>query len=433
VLLILIAGIIFSSCNKKPESIGLDLVDDNKPFIGYDTTFNVYAYSEIEDSVAADETSSNLFGSRYTKTFGLSSAGFYTHLRLSEIYPDFGPGPVADSVFFTMVYAGYHGNINSTQTMRIYQVNDTMERESSYWSNKEFEIFPEELANYTFIPQPNDSTEIDSITKIAARLKVPMNLSFAQDILDIDDTTIFESSDTFIDYFNGIYVKPDDVFSTGEGSILSFNLTSNYSNIIIYYHNDTSTIEDTLTFILSINSNNARINRFVHDYSKSWDNVFKQQVLFNDSTLGSEKLFLQGMGGVRTIIKFPDITSWLDSGNIVINEAKLIMTSFGFDESDEPPASLILFKILGDSLFDFTPDQATLGDVYYGGTFLEPSNSYIFRISLHLQDLLAGEEDTGLGLYPSGKSIRANDVSFIGTGGSNPDRFRLNIIYSKTN
>ncbi|MCF8369186.1 MAG: DUF4270 domain-containing protein [Bacteroidales bacterium] len=434
VLLFIIAGFVNSSCNKKPESIGLDLVDDNKPFVGYDTSFALYAYSEVEDSVPADETSYNLFGSLYSKTFGLTNAGFYTHLRLGSLNPDFGPNAVADSVFFTMVYAGYYGNIETEQTMRIYRVNDVMIRDSSYWSNKEFEIYPDvELANFTFTPHPNDSVEVDSNTILAARLKVPMSLDFAQEILDIDNDSIFESSSAFIEYFNGIYVKPDPVTSFGGGSILSFDLTSGYSEVIIYYHNDTTTSEDTLTYSLTINSNNARINRFEHDYTKSWDDIFRKQILFNDTSYGNQKLYLQGMAGVRTVIKFPDISSWIDSGNVVINEAKLIISGFDFEEGSEPPTKLLLFKILGDGLFDFTPDQATQGEVYFGGGLVESSNSYTFRISLYLQDLLAGEEDLGLGLYPTAKSIKANELIFKGAGIDDPGRFRLNIIYSKTN
>ena len=84
-LLAILGGfIIFSGCNKQPESIGLDLVDQNKLPV-FDTTFSVCAYSIADDSVITDETSVNLLGSQYTENFGLTVASIYTHLRLVHI------------------------------------------------------------------------------------------------------------------------------------------------------------------------------------------------------------------------------------------------------------------------------------------------------------------------------------------------------------
>ena len=69
-----------------------------------DTTFEVYAVSEKEEPIITDETSLNLLGSQWSEVSGLTHASFYTHLRLSEVDPDFGTNPVVDSVFFTLVY-----------------------------------------------------------------------------------------------------------------------------------------------------------------------------------------------------------------------------------------------------------------------------------------------------------------------------------------
>ena len=431
-ILILAFGILIS-CNKKPEYIGLDLVDDSKPFIGTDTTFDVYAYSVREDSVAADETSNNLLGSRYSEVFGLANAGFYSTLRLSFIYPKFGPNPVVDSIILSMVYKGFYGNTNSPQHVRIYEMDTILSRDSAFWSNSNFKIIDTaELANYTFVPKPSDSIEVDTVTKIAARLRIPLNNSFGQRLLDAD-TTVYETSEKFIEYFNGIYVEAEDMVSPGEGSILYFDLVSDFSNVTIYYHNDTTTAEDSLSYVYLINNNSVRVNRIRHDYEKSLDNNFKQQILAFDTTLGAEKLFVQGLGGVRTVVKFPGVTEWLDSGIVVINEAKLIMTNMDYTEENEPPTSMLLFNTTDDGTFVFTIDQRKQGDDYFGGLYDEGSQSYFFRISLHLQDLMAGETDLGLSLFPNGKSIWANETTLYGTQAGGSQKFRLNIIYSKVN
>ncbi|MBC8487351.1 MAG: DUF4270 family protein, partial [Bacteroidetes bacterium] len=129
-----VATLVFinTSCNKKPETIGLDLVDYNKLYVGYDTIIAITAYSSFEDSVITDETSQNLLGSQYTNVFGLTNTSFYTQLRLSDIQPDFGENPQADSVVFTMVYSGYYGNINTEQTVKIFEINENLYSDSAY-------------------------------------------------------------------------------------------------------------------------------------------------------------------------------------------------------------------------------------------------------------------------------------------------------------
>ncbi|MEZ5083036.1 MAG: DUF4270 domain-containing protein [Bacteroidales bacterium] len=428
--LILTIGVLIA-CNKKPETIGLDLVDANKPFVGTDTTFDVFAYSVREDSVRADETSNNLLGSRYSETFGLANAGFYSQLRLSLVNPDFGDTPVADSIIFSMVYKGYYGNINSQQTVRIYQMDTIIKRDSIFWSNSNFGIIDTaELANYSFVPNPSDSVEVDTVTKIAARLRIPMDLSFGQRLLNAD-SSVYETSETFIDYFNGIYVQAEDMTSPGEGSILYFDLVSDYSNVTVYYHNNDSTDNDSLSYSFVINTNCSRVNRIQHNYEQSLDYNFKQQILAGDTNLGMEKLFVQGMGGVRTVIKFPGLTEWLDSGSVVINEAKLVMTSMDYTEENDPSLSMLLFNTNENGDFLVTVDQSTQGDDYFGGVYDEGSQSYYFRISLHLQDLMSGEPDYGLSLFSNGKSIWANETVLYGTQAGGPQKFRLYIIYSK--
>ena len=431
-ILILAFGILVS-CNKKPEYIGLNLVDENKPFVGTDTTFDVLAYSVREDSVASDETSNNLLGSRYSEVFGLANAGFYSTLRLSFIYPKFGPNPTVDSIVLSMVYKGYYGNTNSQQHVRIYEMDTILTRDSTFWSNSNFKIIDStELANYTFIPAPSDSIEVDTATKIAARLRIPLDNSFGQRLLSAG-SEVYETSEKFIEYFNGIYVEAEDMVSPGEGSILYFDLVSEFSNVTLYYHNDSIEANDSLSYVFLINNNSVRVNRIQHDYEKSLDNNFKQQIINHEESLGEEKLFIQGLGGVRTVVKFPGITQWLDSGNVVINEAKLILTNMNYTEENEPPTSMLLFNTTENGNYVFTRDQKKQGDDYYGGLYDEGSQSYFFRISLHIQDLMAGETDYGLSLFPNGKSIWANETTLYGTQAGGSQKFRLNIIYSKVN
>ena len=429
--LALIASLFFTSCNKKPETIGLDLVDSNKPEVGYDTAINVRVYSSIEDSVSTDETSLSLFGSMSTQDFGRTSASSYTQLRLGSINPDWGDNPVADSVILSMVYSGYYGNITTQQHLRVYEVTELFEKDSSYWSNQSFETAGEELANYTFVPHPDDSSLLISDTdtsKIAAALRVPMSTDFANRIFTMD-SSFLSSSEEFIKEFNGIYVKPDDVNAPGIGSISYFDLLNVRSNVTIYYHNDSL---DSLNYPFLINSNNARVGHFDHDYSLSTNDNFINQVFNGDTTLGSEQLFLQCLGGVQTTVFFPDIKDWANTDGRLINQAKLVIPIYEPNENYPESKQLLLFEKQADGSILPMRDNAQ-GENYFDGKYNEDAQSYTFRISLYIQDLISGEPDNGLSLFPNAKSVKGTQIHLYGSNPLNLKKMQLQLIFTDPN
>jgi hypothetical protein len=432
-ILFLFVSILFSSCNEKPEFIGLDLVDQDTPVIGYDTTIEVFAYSKIEEAILTDETSVNLLGSMTTNTFGLTNTSFYTQLRTSLLNPDFGTNPVADSVVFTMVYSGAYGNLSSQQNIKVHRVKGDFFYNETYHSDVNIPYDTNAFyADYTFVPDTTPEILVDTAnedtTYQAARLKFSLNNQFAQDIFNLqtEDDSAWISNDKFIEAFKGLYIRPENISTPGEGGILYFDLLTDYSNISLYFHNDE---EDSLSLRFQINLNCARVGRYEHDYSLSSDPDF---VLNADSTIsGNEYLYLQCLGGVNSILKFPGLTGWNDNSIRVINEA---MLEFTLEENvfpEYPPSSsLILFKYKEDGSIDFLRDQLQ-GDAYFGGKLNESSSTYSFRISLHVQDLLAGEVDLGLGLFPNAKSVRANEMKLFGMNPVNPGSVKLKIIYTQ--
>ena len=417
--------LIFSGCNKKPESIGLDLVDQNKLPV-FDTLFSVSAYSTAEDSVITDETSVNLLGSQYTENFGLTVASIYTHLRLVTFQPDFGNNPQLDSVFLTLVYSGYYGNITTQQTIRIYEVQEDFYKDSTYYSTDKFEISDVELGNLTFVPNPLDSVPINDSTKVSAQIKIPLNEEFVNKIFFPNDTTDLSSNNDFLEYFKGIYITVDSVNTPGDGAILYFNLLNSRSKVTIYYN-------DTLTYNLVFNQNTGRIGNFYHNYAKSQNQNFRDQILNNDTTIGTQNLYLQGLAGIKTKIKIPSLSDWVNTKNYAINDAKLIIPVYeSLDSLLKPADKLLLFKLNEAGDVVFTDDQLE-GDKYFGGSFNDNTNNYEFRLSFYMQDLLNGATDYGLVLLVSGKTTNANEVSLYGTEPDGPDLLSmgLKIVYTK--
>jgi hypothetical protein len=419
-----------SSCTKKPESIGLDLVNDNQSFVGIDTTFEINAYSSIEDSVRTDETSLNLLGSRFSEVFGISNASIYTQIRLSSVQPDFGENPVPDSTILTFVYMDSYGNIETELSLKVNEILESFSKDDTLYSDTELEISPSEMASMNFVPAPNDTIYIDSIPN-PAELRIPLNNDLADRVFDPANEDSLGSSTSFLNIFKGMYVSVDDVGIPGDGSILAFDLLKERSNVVIYYHNDE---EDSLSYVFNINLFCARVGRFQHDYSVSSDPVFLSQIVNGDTTKGTEKLYLEGLVGVQTEMWFTGLADWVNQGNIAINQAKLILPVYsdGVSENDVLPERLVLFKYKEDGKKTFTTDQIE-GDAYFNGTYSEDFKNYFFRLSRYTQSLLNGETDFGIVLHPSGKNVRAEDVVIYGTAPADNDlaRVRLEIIYTE--
>ncbi len=421
IISVILVLLVFTACNKKPNSIGVDLVDDNQLFVG-DTAFSVFAYSSKEDSVISDETTLNLLGSMRTINFGSTDASFYSQLRLGDVLPSFGNDPQGDSAILTLVYYGYYGNINTQQFAKVSLVGQSFFKDSTYYSNIKLLSSDTIFANYNFIPHPNDSVMLPDSSLAAAELRIPLNDDFINMILNPEDNNVLESNDSFLEYFKGIYVSSQSMTAPGEGAILYFNLLDERSNVTIYYN-------DSLEYELEINLNNARIGKFEHDYALSLNQNFLTQVENNDTTAGTQNLYLQGLAGVQTTVTFPGLSNWVDSERYVINEARLIIPVEETSEELPPANSLVLFRLNEDGDIMFTDDQGE-GDNYFGGDFNESNNSYLFRISLYIQGVLNGSPDYGLRFYISSKTIKANESMLYGTDPLLPQNMRLELIYT---
>lgn len=434
IIILSIALISIFACTKKPESIGLDLVDANKPVTGKDTIFDVTAYSVLDTAIGSAQTSLNMLGSMTTQSFGMTTASFYTQLRLSDTYPPFGPNPVADSAVLTLVLSGFYGNVNTQQAVRIYKVNEDILRDSSYLSNTILGIDGTELANYSFVPDTNQIQIVDTTggandtSYMAAVVRIPLNSIFTNEIFGLDDST-FASSDEFVSVFKGLYIKPDNITSYGEGAILYFNLLDSRSNLTLYYKNDTA---ETKSFKFIFNTNNARLGQYKHDYSKSTDQNFKSQLGINsvpDTTLGAQQIYIQGLGGIKTLVHLKGFDTWMEGGHKIINQAKLYLTSKDYNEGFEPPAKLLMFTYNKDGdLATFSDQQQT--ENYFGGVYDSDTKSYWFRVTMFAQGLYNGDPDYGLVVYPNAKAIRADEVVFYGSDPSIPGHIRVEVIYT---
>lgn len=416
------------SCNKKPENVGLDLLEGEKLIIGSDTTDFIKAYSIYEDSVITSLSTKpySLLGSFYDPVFGITTASIYSQLRVLESSPDtIGPDVQVDSVVLSMVYSGYYGNIDAYQTIRVYRIAEDLEYDSIYYSNQSVAVDYSdwgELGSLTYLPQPNDSVLLpDDTLYQAAALRVPLDISFGEKILALEDSALVDN-ERFLDEFKGIYITADPARYPNDGAIIYFSLASSRSLISIYY-NDTSELN------LYINNLSKRFDHYEHDYTLSTNDEFIQQVVNQDTTLGANHLFLQGLGGIQAKVFFPGLTEWVNGRSIAVHDARLIFTFNQDVYNYDPPVQLRLFEYMEDGTIYSLRDESTTND--FGGEYNEDHQEYAFRIPFYIQELINGEDEYGLNLSVAGKTYNANGVVLQGTNSNNDNAVRLEIIYSE--
>jgi hypothetical protein len=332
-----------------------------------------------------------------------------------------------------MAYAGHYGDTSTLQTMRVYEMNEQIFLDSTYYSTRQMGYEPTDLAGYQYWPHPKRPFAFLGDT-LASMIRVNLSditADLGNKILNAP-TESLENNDKFVEYVKGLFITVDPVSSGGGISYL--DLPSNLSRVTLYYKNDEN---DSLRYELFIAANTARFNRFEHFNYDDADMAFKNQVIEGDTMLGSNRLYLQSMGGVKTYIRFPHLKKFAQQAgkNIAINEARLIFTGSEQELLLPAPPQLVLVEATNNTgSYKIMQDQLE-GDAYFGGSYKSSRNEYSFRISRYVQKLIKDEshEDFGLWTLVVGASARADRWVFNGTQPHATDTipaFRLQLIYS---
>lgn len=424
------------SCTKKPERIGDNLQpDQNNIALFYTDTISIEAYSVAEDSIRTDKPTNILFGSMKDPVFGTTVASFYTQLRLSTNGHDFGTNPQLDSLVLQLAYSGYYGDTTAQQTMRVYELKKNIYIDSAYYSTTALPIGETDFATYEFTPKPKSPFPFNKDT-LAPLIRVSLtanSTALGEKILNATESDL-ETTDNFKEFFNGLYITADPVAS--EGAISYFDLPSRLSSLIIYYSNDS---DDSLRYDFFITTSEARFNRFDHDGFQDASQDLINQVVLGDTLAGRQKLYVQSMNGVKTKIRFPNITKMQHPSGykMIINEAKLIMHASDLAEDYDAPPQMSLVINDEDKTYKVLPDQLQ-GESYFGGTYKSSIKGYEFRITRYIQNMiLAGESEENYGLYfmVTGASSKADRWVFNGTTPSADalKSLKLQLTYSIVN
>lgn len=389
-------AILASSCKKPEDGLGLGLQPEDELLQGNATdTISMIMYTERDDSVRTNGLSNNIIGSYQDAELGYTEASTYFQLRMDGEGVTFEEDSIiVDSVFLSMEYASYYGNLQS-QTFGVYEILDTMSVDSSYYSNSWLNFDSTGAQNgignliepgfETFTPTPNDRTIFNGDT-LDPQLRLRLKNAFGEFIINSDESNLL-TNEGFVEYFKGFHVRPENGSQmTEEGALLYFNLEDAASKVTIYYREiiDGDTIQQA--FDLDIDDNSARFTRATHDYTGT-----DVDLSLADSTRGTYQTYVQTLGGLRTAINFPHIMRYVDSGMVAINKAELVLPVDYYGGSSYYPNDELTSLMLNDE-----GDQAFIPDFFtitYGGSgaYNVDEKTYTFVITGYIQNLLKGE------------------------------------------
>lgn len=424
-----IAAVWLCAC-KDPILEDTPLTPDSRLAVTVTDTLTLITQTVREKPLRTDEMSTHIVGTTNDPVFGRSVAGTYFQLRLTTNNISLGTDAILDSAVLMLRYAGSYGDITRPLSFLLYQLNESMDKEAAYYSDKTFALQREigRISHHL----PDLTRELETLEgKLPPHLRIRLHQTVAQELFDEakNGSSQVANNENFLQFFKGVFLVADE--NAGGNAMLYFDLYAAPSSLTFYYHTPSN---DSLTWKIIVDNASATSNFYKHDYRGSMVERFLGAKRASSDSI----VFIQSMAGLKVKVMVPYLKNL---GNIAINKAELIITGIKtpLDITSEfaPPARLTLNAAdsLGNN--DFVDDQF-ISENYFGGTRSEETldlgktvNRYKFNTALYYQHVINGTKpDYGLFIltFPS---PRIADRLVAGGGNHSTHRMKLKLTYTK--
>lgn len=415
-------ALILASCKRPEQELGLNLQpEDGVLSILQTDTVTLVVSTVREDSLRSDELSLSLLGNYIDPEIGQTRAGFYSQVRLSSPDIDFGTNAVADSLTLSLVHTGTVYGTVYPQYFVLKELNETIDADSAYYSNRTFATFDENLIvnedRYTKF------NTVDYIQILGDSLPPQLRFHLSQDLANRFITAgaeVYDSNTNWLEFFKGFHLYSN----TAEGGIASLDLLSGESKMTLYYHNDT----DTLSYVYTINSLAARVNNFAHNF------MGPLSVLETGGEYpGDQIAYVQAGASVKTRVEFPFLDDFKEIEGRTINKAQLVIPVAGTATRFTRQSLLYLLTVNGEGVAATLPGQ-TSTSIDIGGAFDALNGEYRFNITRYVQEYLNGTVPSNFVNIVSGNaSVSVTRAILNGPHANDTDpteNMRLIITYS---
>lgn len=421
-----------TGCKKPTDDIGSDIgVVGGNISATFVDTLKIVALSEREDSVRADRTSLAPLGSFFDPYFGITTTSLFLNFNINQVFPSGIPNPgtlVVDSVVLRLRYANptHFGNIGKYKgivRVSVHRLLDQLTVQTTpgngYSSIRNFNYDTNPIGNAVIVPNPYDSVKVDGKNE-APHVRIKLSNAFGQQLLT-QNPMAFVSSEAFVQYFRGLFLKVQPATNFGDGGFLYLFPPGAGSRLTVHY-NDSSRINMTIN-----PDNSVWTGRHEHNYSPAIP-PFQN---FSGKVPGNDILLIQPLSGSRVKIHIPFLKNFNSDKSKAVNKAELIFPVDDTYTGKYPVPDLLLlarYDATKDSLFNLADFIQSQGN--NGGSYDSEKKEYKFNITLHVQAVISGltNNDT-LVLETANKQTRGNRVALYGTENLTK-KVRLRIYYT---
>jgi hypothetical protein len=416
--LLLAVFAIFQTACKKPTPFGSELLEDEYADYDYTDTIAVQCTLLREDSVVTSDNAAAaahfLCGEINDPVLGKYRSDIYALLQAESLNPQFdSTEQTLDSIVLYLNYApnGVYGDTLQPQTLRVLRLNAPISNGSVYYSTASIPE-GEELGQVTnFLPRPQKIDSLFEGTK-GAFLRVRLNDSFGNELLKLDSLD-WQSDSAFYQKLRGLKIVTSANGAT-LGAMLAFDLNDNTtSRMALYYRVKDDSVQKRFDFYFR---NSNKFTHFEHNYTGA-------EVADKIGLPVEEKLYLQGMQGLRLKVTFPYAN---DFNQVAVNKAQLVLTVADESPSLTPADQLMFTEYVGDTTYSFTSDvlyalgSAGTGSLKAFGGYPEkeivngvPVNRYRMTLSEKFQHIIDDDATPDIkhrtiyiNVYPRSRSAR---------------------------
>jgi hypothetical protein len=416
-IICLIVGIVVCiGCKEDAGLIGLGVQPDEEfSNTDYFDSTTIVAYSALHDSLITSTVSTNMLGYIHDPIFGKTQAGIYTQFRLSAFSVDFGNNAEVDSLVLTLVYAGYYGDTLNSFRLNVYELTSSLLKSERYYTKSSIShdaISLTERPNLYITPTPTVKQDSSSSSLY---LSVRLDKDFAKNkFISKSGLGEYTSDAAFLEYFKGLYLEADAL--TGNGCMLSFNMTHSLSRLTLYYHNEQA---EGLKYTFNLNDSTAHFGSINHfDYNEAASNL--QDQLNGNYTSAKEALYGQAGAGIKVELNFPYLKDMFKDRKVVIHRAMLVVSHKDDNLLNySPPNALSMtYTDPASGVGYLLPDYYLgLENDYFGGSYNETSKDYRFNITKYIQNLIDGVgSNYQLNLLVNPSATHLSRLMIYGTG-----------------
>ncbi len=413
-----------TSCYNDPELIGKSLLpDDDLYSIKVDTSFKVSAYTVTLDSLFTYGSTYAIMGCVKNDVFGLTKSEFAFEVGVGN-YKYFKENafqkfPTPDSAFISFKLYDRFPASTSPLTFRLFELKDSLSTQNGFDSME---------GKYHLYQISSTTYSGDSI------LKFYLPPVYTQNILRAD-SSVFMKDSTFKKFIKGYYITCDNLTSTG-GAINRFLISTTKAGIgyYIYFHN---VLNDSLTYKLAVNSSQPHANVIKHDYSLA--SAGSKIHNLNDTINQDSVFYLQGLGGVRGMLKLNDVAAWIQKMPVAIHKAELRIQ---MENNSNMPSDSSIKTIYFNMGRTYGYNSSTglyykpIYDYYISkvdySSYFKPRKYYSFDITYQLQQLIKGKI-TQNSIYIEPESFTNSYSQTVLRSGRHSHPIKLIITYTKLN